>query len=551
MYLHPIEVGNYIELGKKNKKDSHGYIIKLKDLVDVKVLEETVGSIRKRQDLLLGLTFIDNSSDDSVTREQDITINIEDSRAHEIVDLLKEFKNMEEGGAYWTKSKITYTITNERQRRTEIYLETPFFAQDERILWMFMITENVMNTVIFIRVLTNFRILEYNYELHVGRAIALKHIEDVIVRKVVNKKVKSDQFGIFTNSDSTVDGNEKSITEIKSIGDVEFVTEEGALITIESVGNPDQIARIVKEQKEKIVSFETEIQAGKKIPNWKYSGEDDPFHILSLLGKECCAICGRVLGFMKYSPKKEWNIDGRLCNECYNNPTNLGVRPISSEKDSDVVCIACAKHASYFEFESENLCFNCFEQKYGKVLLTTNRAEYYGGHKVHLAGGVFSDYEFGKMYLTDIYLIFAKENKDISKRWEIIIPLSSVVMEQWDVKGESRRKQIVAGGASSGNIAMGGGVIHERGQRHRLSIPYVDVNGIVQQPVFGVSSFRGKDIRKWAEKLYELLVKPRPKLSQNIEPSETKNPLDILKLRFAKGEISENEFKKMRKIIET
>ena len=69
--------------------------------------------------------------------------------------------------------------------------------------------------------------------------------------------------------------------------------------------------------------------------------------------------------------------------------------------------------------------------------------------------------------------------------------------------------------------------------------------------MFGVSSFGGKDIRKWAEKLYELLVKPRPKLSQNIEPSETKNPLDILKLRFAKGEISENEFKEMRKIIET
>jgi hypothetical protein len=59
------------------------------------------------------------------------------------------------------------------------------------------------------------------------------------------------------------------------------------------------------------------------------------------------------------------------------------------------------------------------------------------------------------------------------------------------VKGESRR-QITAGGISSGNIAFGGGAIHETGQRHRLLIPYLDENGIVQQPVFGISSFGGE-----------------------------------------------------------
>jgi hypothetical protein len=57
-----------------------------------------------------------------------------------------------------------------------------------------------------------------------------------------------------------------------------------------------------------------------------------------------------------------------------------------------------------------------------------------------------------------------------------------------------------------GNIAFGGGTIHETGQRHRLSVPYVDENGIVQQPVFGVSSYKGKEIRRWAEKIYEQLV---------------------------------------------
>jgi hypothetical protein len=82
-----------------------------------------------------------------------MTINVEDSHAHEIADLLEKFKNMEDGGAYWTKSKITYTITSDQKRSTEVFLEAPFFAQDERILWMFMITEKDANMVTFIVIL--------------------------------------------------------------------------------------------------------------------------------------------------------------------------------------------------------------------------------------------------------------------------------------------------------------------------------------------------------------------------------------------------------------
>jgi hypothetical protein len=134
--------------------------------------------------------------------------------------------------------------------------------------------------------------------------------------------------------------------------------------------------------------------------------------------------------------------------------------------------------------------------------------------------------------------------------------LSSVLIEQWNVKGESRRKQIAAGGISSGNIAFGGGAIHETGQRHRLSIPYVDENGIVQQPVFGVSSYKGKEIRIWAEKLYEQLVEEKQASShvvnEKIQTDDDKDdPITVLKLRFAKGEITKEEYEEMRKTIES
>jgi hypothetical protein len=50
------------------------------------------------------------------------------------------------------------------------------------------------------------------------------------------------------------------------------------------------------------------------------------------------------------------------------------------------------------------------------------------------------------MFLTEDHLIFAKGNKETSKRWEITIPLNSVILEQWNIKSESRRKQITDGG---------------------------------------------------------------------------------------------------------
>jgi protein involved in polysaccharide export with SLBB domain len=47
-------------------------------------------------------------------------------------------------------------------------------------------------------------------------------------------------------------------------------------------------------------------------------------------------------------------------------------------------------------------------------------------------------------------------------------------------------------------------VIQDRGTAFQLHT--LDENGIVQQPVLGVISYGGKDIREWAEKLYKQLA---------------------------------------------
>jgi hypothetical protein len=87
----------------------------------------------------------------------------------------------------------------------------------------------------------------------------------------------------------------------------------------------------------------------------------------------------------------------------------------------------------------------------------------------------------------------------------------------------------------------------------------VDENGITQEPKFGVSSFRGKAIREWSSKLYEQVVKARTndvsqrveaRTSNNESPQTSDDPVKVLKIRFAKGEISKEEYVEMRKMIE-
>jgi hypothetical protein len=221
------------------------------------------------------------------------------------------------------------------------------------------------------------------------------------------------------------------------------------------------------------------------------------------------------------------------------------------------------------------LCSHCAENKYGRPLLYAFSAQYYGGHKAYLAGGTFSDYQAGRMYLTEEYMIFTKGDKKPSKRWDIIIPLTKVVTERWNIEEKSRRKQISGGGSGIDNLVFGAGVIHESGKSHRLVVPYIDENGIPQEPRFGVSSIGGTDIRKWATGLYNAVVEAKRKNalslqsiseskgaimthpssqvenSPNVSQEKTDEPLRILKIRLAKGEITKEEYEEMREIIES
>lgn len=204
------------------------------------------------------------------------------------------------------------------------------------------------------------------------------------------------------------------------------------------------------------------------------------------------------------------------------------------------------------------LCDSCFTEKYGKKQLEPRIAEYYGGHKAFLGGGYFTKFQSGTIFLTDLYLIFLKGGKEPTDCWEIVIPLNSVIIDKWTIEEESRRKHITGGGVALGEsgAAIGGGAIHDAGKAHHILIPYVDENGIPQEPRFGISSLGGKAIREWSSKIYELIVQAkkinaqRPSMEPHAVSKTTDDPMHILKMRLVKGEISLADYEKLRKLLE-
>lgn len=281
--------------------------------------------------------------------------------------------------------------------------------------------------------------------------------------------------------------------------------------------------------------------------------------------KEYCVICKKKLGFLKKDQWLTWHFgEGMLCINCYitHEKEEERKKKFESSQDPELLCTICKKKLGGFsDFTFGSFCQPCFIEKFGPIILSASNGQYHGGHKAFIAGGYGTKYELGHMYLTERYFIFIKKNDNPTKKIEIVIPLDSIQVEGWDVEEESRRKTVGIGGLAAptgfGAAGISGGTIHDEGKSHHIIIPYIDENNISQKPRFGISSIGGKAIREWSEKIYQQIVKTKNttnSIQEQIKHKELTNksddPLHVLKLRFAKGEITKKEYEEMYKILE-
>jgi hypothetical protein len=131
-------------------------------------------------------------------------------------------------------------------------------------------------------------------------------------------------------------------------------------------------------------------------------------------------------------------------------------------------------------------------------------------------------------------------------------------VERWGIEEISRDG--FSGGA--GDIGIGSGMIYGSGRAHHILVPYVDENGIPQTPRFGLSSYKGVAIRKLAAELYQQVVNEKRESAKFLSKADNNtkgltsspnsdDPLKILKIRFARGEITKEQYEEMQKMLES
>jgi hypothetical protein len=200
------------------------------------------------------------------------------------------------------------------------------------------------------------------------------------------------------------------------------------------------------------------------------------------------------------------------------------------------------------------------------TLLMEGKGEYHGGHKKYVP--VYSKGDTCNFYLTKDYFV---SSSIFGSAYQIRIPLDTVQLPELGVTQEESKGYKFSGKGVGGAIGLPlslvgfghfGGIMREDGKRHVIVLPYIDENGILQEPRFTAYRVKDKPVdnatAEWAKVIYDRLVeihkkKPKEKptkIEKAPQESKTESPLDQIKklaeLRNAKI-ISEKEFQTKKK----
>jgi hypothetical protein len=198
----------------------------------------------------------------------------------------------------------------------------------------------------------------------------------------------------------------------------------------------------------------------------------------------------------------------------------------------DKNCLNCGTIVS----ESDKFCGRCGKNIDIEDPIFTLNIEYLGGHIEHnTKKGVGGTLELHESKLTFI-----------SNNFQFQIPLEKIARGEIGIKSvEDINHQAQMSAAAF--FAGYGPMSTFKRSINVLSIPYFDEAGIKQQPLFKVNN--EKKTNELLSRLKSILIeKNTPEVTNKITSNE--DPLTILKQRFAKGEISKEEFMEMKELLE-
>jgi hypothetical protein len=191
--------------------------IPITNIIETTVVSEKIGKIRKKEDLMVLITF---KGEDG--QENSIKVDLEDKYIDSFIEDIEAVRRNMYDGTYWHYGLLALPTDGNEPKSFDFYPAAPFLAEGEEIIWSYIRTEGILNKkAVWMDLLTNYRALGYSCKEHKANYMLITGIDDVIV---TNKSHTSNTGSIVSYSRSRyhLSGVGNAKTTSTTVGDVDL-----------------------------------------------------------------------------------------------------------------------------------------------------------------------------------------------------------------------------------------------------------------------------------------------------------------------------------------
>ena len=198
MEVRPIELDASILF--YNSKSKEGPLLPISSITDIKVVSQTRGLFRKREKLMVEISF--NNRD---KEKKTIKIDLQDKQIDEFLQHVKTIQNkLQNDDTLRITSLLNFKTETGVISSVKIYPMIPFLFRGEEVVWNNIITKEGFENkkkIIWLDLVTNYRIFQYDYINHKGSFILIDEVVDTVVnnlRQLSDSTTQQETFKYFT-----------------------------------------------------------------------------------------------------------------------------------------------------------------------------------------------------------------------------------------------------------------------------------------------------------------------------------------------------------------